>query len=135
MDGLTRDRSAGGGQCAISAASSTNVTWWVDLGDIRSIKDIRILYRTENRPFCELNLYSDTRLCSFTCNAASFEVENDKNLEVRGFFFPICVNDCTCVLKNDRIAFPLTLKWYVSDLMKIGSYIKCVYTICTSILL
>ena len=50
VDGNYTDRSAAGGQCAISDNYRYRATWRVDLGGVVSISHIDIYYRTENKP-------------------------------------------------------------------------------------
>lgn len=48
VDGDKTDLSHTGGQCAISAVGHKTAWWWVDLGDLSSITNITIYYRTDN---------------------------------------------------------------------------------------
>lgn len=48
VDGDKTDLSHTGGQCAISADGHKTAWWWVDLGDLSSITNITIYYRTDN---------------------------------------------------------------------------------------
>nr|XP_022296790.1 uncharacterized protein LOC111106415 [Crassostrea virginica] len=49
VDGLKSNLSHNGGQCAISANMEKTALWRVDLGDVSSINNITIYYRTENQ--------------------------------------------------------------------------------------
>lgn len=51
VDGNKTDLSHTGGQCAISADGHKTAWWWVDLGDMSSIINITIYYRTDNAPW------------------------------------------------------------------------------------
>lgn len=51
VDGNKTDLSHTGGQCAISAYGHNTAWWWVDLGDLSSIINITIYYRTDNAPW------------------------------------------------------------------------------------
>lgn len=53
VDGLYRDRTAGGGQCVISENDRETAEWRVDLEGIVSISHINIYYRTDNKPSME----------------------------------------------------------------------------------
>lgn len=48
VDGQKTDFSYSGGQCAVSADGYKTAWWWVDLGDLSSITNITIYYRTDN---------------------------------------------------------------------------------------
>ena len=50
VDGRYHDRSAAGGQCAISKNGARRATWRVDLESVVSISHIDIYYRTDNLP-------------------------------------------------------------------------------------
>ncbi|XP_061194970.1 multiple epidermal growth factor-like domains protein 10 [Saccostrea echinata] len=65
VDGLKNDRSAFGGQCAISADGHYTATWWVNLTSIHSIHDIRIYYRTDNAQWGASNSYTSRFLGFF----------------------------------------------------------------------
>lgn len=51
VDGNKTDLSLHGGQCAISDSGHKTAWWWVDLGDLSSITNITIYYRTDNAPW------------------------------------------------------------------------------------
>nr|XP_022296780.1 multiple epidermal growth factor-like domains protein 11 isoform X2 [Crassostrea virginica] len=48
VDGLKSNLSFSGGQCAVSASGEKTALWRVELGDVSSIQNITIYYRTEN---------------------------------------------------------------------------------------
>nr|XP_022305737.1 uncharacterized protein LOC111112507 [Crassostrea virginica] len=58
VDGLYTDLSGYGGQCAASDVGQTTAEWRVDLGAVRSIYHIVILYATGNRVWDENNLFT-----------------------------------------------------------------------------
>lgn len=51
VDGNKTDLSHTGDQCAISANGHKTAEWRVDLGDLSSITNITIYYRTDNAPW------------------------------------------------------------------------------------
>ncbi|XP_062605899.1 uncharacterized protein LOC134267698 [Saccostrea cucullata] len=58
VDGLYSDRSADGGQCTISKDDQQTATWRVDLGEVHSIRLIKIYYRTDNVEWDSSNDYT-----------------------------------------------------------------------------
>ena len=48
VDGMKTNLSYTGGQCAVAKDGEKTVLWRVDLGDISSIRNITIYYRTDN---------------------------------------------------------------------------------------
>ncbi|XP_062570775.1 protein draper-like, partial [Saccostrea cucullata] len=55
VDGRKTDFSHTGYQCSISANLRKQATWWVNLTEIRSIRDVIIYYRTGNKNWDENN--------------------------------------------------------------------------------
>ncbi|XP_078330738.1 uncharacterized protein LOC144624704 [Crassostrea virginica] len=58
VDGLKSDLEIWGGQCVISDVNRQTATWWVNLGSILSIHNIRIYYRTGNIEWGPSNGYT-----------------------------------------------------------------------------
>lgn len=54
VDGLKSVLTYNGGQCAVSGSQLKKATWWVDLGNISSIQNITIYYRTDNKTWSKL---------------------------------------------------------------------------------
>nr|XP_022296781.1 protein draper-like isoform X3 [Crassostrea virginica] len=66
VDGLKSNLSFSGGQCAVSASGEKTALWRVELGDVSSIQNITIYYRTENLFWrCQQGFYGDN--CMSTC--------------------------------------------------------------------
>lgn len=61
VDGDKTDLSHTGGQCAISAVGHKTAWWWVDLGDLSSITNITIYYRTDNAAWGKSNKVLDLK--------------------------------------------------------------------------